>query len=137
MRRAINFILCLAISAAIGTMLATSMTCAMGKLNGTQTWCGVGYFWIVGIPMAVAVALVTGGPLVFALRWLKIGSIWHYAVSGFLAAVPVWFALSQPFASARWLQAGPYDSLNYLGTGVLSAICYWFLAKATFGKGAA
>jgi uncharacterized membrane protein len=137
MRRAVEFILCLAVSAALGTMLATSFTCGVGKLNGTDTWCGVGYFWIVGIPIAVVVAFVAAWPLLLIFRRLKLRKSWHYAAAGVLAAAPVWLALAQPFSSVRWLQAGLYDTLNYLGTGLAAALVYWFLAKRTLGTGAA
>lgn len=120
-------IICLTLSAAIGTMAATSFTCGVGLLRGTETWCGLGYIWIVAIPIAVAVALVLGTPLCLIFYWLRLKAWWQYTVAGVLVATPVWASLAQPFASARWQQSGFYDTLNYLGSGALSALAFHFL----------
>ena len=137
MRRIVEAIICLAISGAAGTMAATTITCGVGRLNGTDTWCGVGFIWIVAIPVSVLVALLLGGPLAMAFNRLKIEAWWQYGLAGFAASLPVWAALSQPFESARWQSDGPYDTLNYVGSGVLSAMAYWFLAKHVSPRSAA
>ena len=43
-------------------------------------------------------------------------------------AVPFWYSLAQPFESARWVQSGFFDSINYLGSGVLAGLAFWWLA---------
>jgi len=126
-------LLYLAIAAALGAMAATSLTCAVGLARGTDTWCGLGFIWLVAIPMAVVCALVVGIPLYLVFRWLHLHSWWQYTLAGAIAAVPGWIALAQPFASVRWEQSGFYDTLNYLGTGSLSALAFHLLLKHVLG----
>jgi hypothetical protein len=128
MRTFIKLTLLLAASAAMGTMAATSVTCGVGLINGTDTWCGVGYFWILAVPISIVVAWITGALLLLPFNKLKLKAWWHYAVAGLIAAVPVWMSFAQPFSSLRWQQSGPYDSLNYLGTGLISSVLFWLLS---------
>ncbi len=93
--------------------------------------------WIVAIPVSILVALILGGPLAIAFRWLKFNAWWQYALGGLAASLPAWVALSQPFESARWQSVGLYDTLNYVGSGVLSAIAYWFLSQHISPRSAA
>jgi len=128
MRRFFKVTLLLAVSAAIGTMAATSATCGIGLLRGTDTWCGVGYVWFLGVPLSVVIAWLAGALLLFPFARLKLKAWWHYAIAGLLTAVPVWMLLVQPFASVRWQQSGTYDTLNYLGTGIASSVLFWLLS---------
>ncbi len=134
MRKVLATILCLAIAAAMGTMAATSLTCGVGLARGTDTWCGLGYFWVVAIPMAVLCGVVLGTPLYYIFRWLKLKAWWHYTLAGAVAAVPGWLVLAQPFASVRWGQSGLYDTLNYLGTGALAALAFHLLLTHVLGS---
>ncbi len=127
MRHIVEAVLMLAVCAAAGAMSATTFTCAVGLANGTDTWCGVGYFWLAAIPLAIVIAWVAGAELLWPFTRLKLNAWWHYALAGGIAALPVWGLLAQPFTSVRWQQSGFYDSLNYLGTGVASAVLFWFL----------
>ena len=79
--------------------------------------------------MAVVVAVIAGPVLHFTFWRLRFQSVWHYAIAGVLASLPLWFALAQPFESARWQQSGLYDTLNYVGSGLLAALCYWLLTR--------
>ncbi|MGV3571494.1 MAG: hypothetical protein ACO1PB_12910 [Ramlibacter sp.] len=54
---------------------------------------------------------------------------WQFALAGLICAVPVWYLLASPFDSARWLHAGGFDSLNYLGSGVFGGFFFWLLLK--------
>lgn len=133
MRKIFATFLCLVIASAIGAMGATSFTCSVGLFRGTDTWCGLGYFWIVAIPMSAIFAIVLGGPMYLVFRWLRVKAWWQYTSAGAIAAVPGWFVLAQPFASARWEQFGLYDTLNYLGTGALAALAFHFLLNHVLG----
>jgi hypothetical protein len=119
----------MAAASAIGTMLATSVTCGIGLGFGTDTWCGVGYFWLVGIPIAISVGVVFGLPIDLALSRLGLRAWWQYALCGLIIASPVWYSFAQPFSSARWEQSGAFDTLNYLGSGVFGAVAYWALCR--------
>jgi hypothetical protein len=118
--------LCLA--AAIGVVGATASTCGVGLISGTSTWCGLPLYWLIGIPTAVFFALVLGLPFHFAFEKLGLRRWWQYALGGLVLALPFWYSLAQPFSSARWLASGFFDSLNYLGSGTLAGIAFWWLA---------
>ena len=128
-RRAFLILACLAIAATAGAMSATTITCGVGLLRGTKTWCGLGFVWLVAIPASVTVAAIAGPILHFAFWRLRFHAVWHFAMAGVVASLPLWFALAQPFGPARWQQSGLYDTLNYVGTGLLAALCYWLLTK--------
>ena len=79
--------------------------------------------------MAVVAAVILGTPLYFVFRRLGLQAWWQHALAGIIAAVPVWLLLAQPFAPVRWEQSGFYDTLNYLGTGVLAALVFHALSR--------
>lgn len=43
------------------------------------------------------------------------------------AALPVWISLAEPFSSVRWYRSGVYDSLIYLGTGLVASLMFWWV----------
>lgn len=113
-------------SALIGVTGATSLTCGVGLAMGTDTWCGLGWFWLIGWPFAVVISVVLGLPIYFLFRWLGLHSWWHFAIGGVLLAAPLWYELAQPFQSPRWQVAGAFDTLNYLGSGLLGGLVFWW-----------
>jgi hypothetical protein len=80
--------------------------------------------------------LVIGVPAYFLFRWLGIRHWFWFALGGLLIAVPFWSLLAEPFHSARWHQAGLFDSLNYLGSGLLAGLFLWFVAVRRRSKSA-
>ena len=119
-------LLCLA--AVIGVAIATAGTCGVGLLTGTSTWCGLPLYWLFGFPPAIAFAVALGFPAYLVFRRLGLRSWWQFTLGGLLSAVPFWYSLAQPFESARWVQSGLFDSLNYLGSGALAGLVFWWLA---------
>jgi hypothetical protein len=134
MRRIFAIFFCIAIAATFGVMSATSLACGVGLLNGTNTWCGVGYIWIVAIPLAIAFSFIIGLPLHFIFSRFRLRAWWQFGVAGALAAMPIWLDLAKPYASVRWQQSGLYDTIDYIGTGVLAALTYWLLTKHVLDK---
>jgi hypothetical protein len=118
----------LGLAAIMGVSAATSMSCGIGLLAGTSTWCGLPLFWLVGWPIAGLTAIVLGLPTYLAFRRLGLARWWQFALGGALLAVPFWYQLAQPFSSARWVASGSYDSLNYLGSGFLAGLAFWWLS---------
>jgi len=121
----------LGLAAIIGVSAATSTSCGIGLLAGTSTWCGLPMSWLVGWPIAVVTAVVLGLPTYLAFKRLGLVRWWHFALGGALLAAPFWYQLAQPFSSARWMSSGSYDSLNYLGSGLLAGLAFWWLSTRT------
>ena len=133
-RRAVLVLICLAIAGAVGTMVATAFTCGVGLLKGTHAWCGLQYIWLAAVPLSVLVALLAGPVLHVLFQRFRIQAYWQYALAGGIASLPLWVVLAQPFESVRWRQSGLYDTLNYVGTGLLAAVFYRFLAGNVLGR---
>ena len=119
-------LLCLA--ACAGVTIVTAGTCGVGLLTGTGTWCGLPLYWVFGFPPAIVFAVVLGVPAHFIFQRLRLRAWWLFGLVGFLFALPVWYSLAQPFTSSRWIQSGFFDSLNYLSSGVVAGLTYWWLA---------
>ena len=116
------------LAAILGVVTATSSTCGVGLASGTDTWCGLQWVWLVGFPTAIAFALVVGFPAALLYRKLGLTRWWQFLAGGALIATPYWFAMAEPFTSVRWQQSGFFDSLNYLGSGALAGIWFWWLS---------
>ena len=127
-------LLCLA--AVLGVFFATAGTCGIGLLSGTGTWCGLPLYWFIGFPPAIMFALVFGIPAHFVFQRLRLRRWWQFAIAGFLFSLPFWYSLAQPFSSARWSQSGFYDSCNYIGSGIVAAVIYWWLTVRRVGENA-
>lgn len=125
-------LLCLA--AIIGVTVATASTCGVGLLDGTGTWCGLPLYWLFGFPPAAACAVGLGLPAYLVFRRFGLLSWWNFMLGGLLIAVPFWYLLAQPFESARWVQSGFFDSLNYLGSGALAGLAFWWLTIRESGR---
>lgn len=121
-------LLCLA--ATIGVITATAFTCGVGLFTGTGTWCGLHLYWVFGIPIAIFFALVFGLPTHFVFTKFNLRQSWQFILCGVIFALPFWYGLAQPFSSSRWLHAGIFDSLNYLGSGAAGGFTYWWLTIA-------
>jgi hypothetical protein len=119
-------LLCLA--AVVGVAIATAGTCGIGLANGTGTWCGLPLYWVFGFPPAMLVAVVFGLPAYLVFQRAGLRSWLWFVLGGVLFAVPVWHSLAQPFESPRWIQSGFFDSLNYLGSGAIGGLAFWWLA---------
>ena len=119
--------LLLGCAAVIGVVGATSAACLVGLTTGTGTWCGFPFVWPIGIILAVPAALLFGLPLDFLYRKAGLRRWWQFMVGGVVLAVPLWYELAQPFASVRWQMSGFFDSLNYLGSGAIAGLAYWWL----------
>jgi hypothetical protein len=118
----------LCVAAVVGVIAATTVTCVVGLSAGTDTWCGA-TIPFVGAPIAIVCALVAGFPAYLVFRRLELGSWWHYVLGGVLIAVPAWYVLAMPFDSPRWEHAGFFDSLNYLGSGLLAGLAFYWLRR--------
>jgi hypothetical protein len=119
-------------AALLGVAAATLSTCILGLFLGTDTWCSpLGFLF--GAPFGLVAALVGGLPLWFVFRRLNFTKHWQFALGGLLCALPIWYQLASPFNSARWHHAGGFDSLNYLGSGVLGGMFFWLLLKSRRG----
>jgi hypothetical protein len=117
----------LALAALLGVVGATGSACVIGLFTGTGTWCGFPLEWPLGAVVAIPVAVVVGLPVDWLFRRLHLRRWWQFLLIGLLSAIPVWYVLADPFASVRWLQSGGFDSLNYLGTGAVAGLAYWWL----------
>jgi len=123
MRNAILVVL----SVFLGVAGATTTSCAIGLSQGTNTWCGLVWLWPLGTLLAIPTALLIGVPAYFFMRTLGLARWWQYLLGGILVAAPLWVGLSQPFTSIRWQQSGLFDTINYLGSGALGAVAFWWL----------
>jgi hypothetical protein len=119
----------LAAAAIMGVMAATFFTCGVGLVNGTATWCALPLAWLVGFPFAILAAIVFGVPLTFIFWKLGLQRWWQFALTGVVAALPLWYDLAAPFHSPRWQSSGVYDSLNYLGSGFGAGLAYWWIGQ--------
>ena len=117
------------LAAILGVVTATGSACGIGLASGTDTWCWLGWVWLIAFPTAIAFALFIG--LAAALLYRKLGLThwWQFLIGGTLIAIPYWLAMAEPFASVRWEQSGFFDSLNYLGSGALGGIWFWWLSR--------
>jgi hypothetical protein len=122
--RAIFF---LALAAVVGVVGATSSACVVGLATGTDTWCGFPLVWPIGIIFAVPAAVLFGVPADLLYRKAGLRRWWQFVVGGSLLALPFWYELAQPFTSSRWQINGFFDSLNYLGSGAIAGLAYWWL----------
>jgi hypothetical protein len=129
-------LLFLVLAAILGVVGATAVTCAVGLATGTGTWCGLPLYWVVGTPFAVASAVVLGFPASLAFRKLGLHRWWQFVLGGTALALPIWFGLAQPFDSVRWLASGLFDSLNYLGSGAVAGLAFWWLTTRQRGENA-
>ena len=118
----------LCFSACSGVALATAGTCGVGLLVGSFTWCGLPFYWIVGFPSAIFFVLVFGLPAHLMFKRGGLRRWWQFVLGGLLLAVPFWNGLAKPFDSPRWGESGPFDSLNYLGSGAVAGLVFWLLA---------
>ena len=118
----------LCIAAMLGVVGASSTTCGIGLLSGISTWCGFPLVWLVGFPLAIVTSVVLGFPALIIFRKLGFSQWWQFIIGGLLLAVPVWYELAQPFTSTRWLHAGFFDSLNYLGSGMFGGLAFWWFS---------
>jgi len=118
----------LCIAAVAGVIAATSLTCAVGLATGTDTWCSM-LTPLVGTPIAIACALVAGLPAYLLFRSLRLSQWWQFALGGALIALPLWYEFATPFNSARWAHAGAFDTLNYLGSGLLAGLAFYLLLR--------
>ena len=116
-------------AAFLGVAGATSTSCAIGLAQGTNTWCGLHWFWPVGTILAAPVAVFVGIPAYVVMRKLGFVRWWHFVLAGTFLAVPFWAGLAQPFSSVRWQQSGFFDTINYLGSGALGALAFWWLLR--------
>jgi len=126
----------LCVAAIIGIVMATAITCGVGLVSGSSTWCGLPLYLIVGGLPAMASAVVLGFPASLLFRRLGLRRWWQFVLGGTVFALPVWYELAEPFASARWLSAGFFDSLNYLGSGAFAGLVFWWLSIKVYGKNA-
>jgi hypothetical protein len=124
----LRVMLLLALAAVIGVVGATSSACVIGLSSGTGTWCGFVLVWPIGIIFAVPVALLLGAPADLLYRKAGLRRWWQFVLGGSLLSLPLWYELAQPFASARWQASGLFDSLNYIGSGALGGLAYWWLS---------
>jgi hypothetical protein len=120
-------ILLLALAAVIGVVAATSSACVIGLASGTGTWCGFILVWPIGIVYAVPVAVLFGVPADLLYRKAGMRRWWQFVLGGSLLALPLWYQMAQPFASVRWQMSGFFDSLNYIGSGAVAGLAYWWL----------
>lgn len=127
-------LICLA--AVLGVTIATAGTCAVGLATGSGTWCGLPLYWFIGFPSAILVAVVLGLPAHLLFKHVGLWSWGWFVVGDLLFAVPVWHSLAQPFDSPRWAQSGFFDSLNYLGSGAIGGLVFWWLAVRRPSKNA-
>jgi hypothetical protein len=117
------------LAAFLGVAGATSSSCVIGLTQGTSTWCGLHWAWSIGTLFAVPIAIFIGMPAYFVLRRLGFLRWWHFLLAGTLLAAPFWVGLAQPFNSIRWQQSGFFDTINYLGSGALGALAFWWLLR--------
>ena len=128
MTRIIQLLCCAAL---LGVAIASSATCGVGLLSGTGTWCtAIPFMWLVGMPLAVASALLLGVPTFMLYQRLALRRWWQFLLGGALAAIPLWYHLAAPFASVRWDRSGLFDSLEYLGSGAAAGVAFWYLVIA-------
>jgi len=123
-------------AAVLGVFAASIVTCIVGLSCGTGTWCGLPYYWIVGAIPAIATALVLGYPGAIAYRKLGLRRWWQFFLGGIVIALPVWYEFAQPFSSPRWVSAGFFDSLIYLGSGGFGGVAFWLLSSSAKGDNA-
>ena len=131
--------LLLALASIIGVVGATSSACAVGLVQGTGTWCGFYLVWPIGIILALPIALLFGLPVDLLFRKAGLRRWWQFVAAGSLLALPLWYELALPFSSPRWQQSGFFDSLNYIGSGAIAGLAYWWLMRrgrprADFGQ---
>jgi hypothetical protein len=84
---------------------------------------------MVGWPLAIASAILFGAPAYAVFRWLGLAEWWQFALGGFIFATPIWYSFAEPFDSPRWQSAGFYDSLNYLGSGLVAGLLFWWFQR--------
>jgi hypothetical protein len=113
----------------LGVTAAVLSGCGIGLMLGTDTLCSP-LIWFVGSTVAMVVSVMGGLPMWFLFRRFGLERHWQYALGGLLCALPGWYLLAQPFDSARWLHAGGFDSLHYLGSGVFGGFFFWLLLKS-------
>ena len=116
-------------AAVIGVTAATCSTCGVGLVNGTKIWCALPIFWFFGFPVAIVMAFIFGLPVLLIFRKLRLGSWWQFGMAGFVSAIPFWIELSKPLTSVHWMESGLYNSLNYLGSGFLGGLSYWWMSR--------
>ena len=116
-------------AAVIGVTAATCSTCGVGLVNGTKIWCASPIFWFSGFPVAIGTAIIFGLPLTLIFWKLRLARWWQFGMAGFVCAIPFWIELSKPLTSASWMESGLYDSLNYLGSGFLGGLSYWWMSR--------
>ena len=119
----------LAVAAVIGVAAATSTTCGVALAHDTRTWCGLPFVWFIGFPVAIVAAIVLGLPLTLIFWKLRLTRWWQFGLTGLVCAMPIWSVLAQPFGSTRWAQSGFFDSLNYLGSGFVGGLAYWWITR--------
>ena len=117
----------LALAAVIGVVSATSSACVIGLALGTGTCCGFILVWPLGIVIAIPVAVLFGVPADLLYRKAGLRSWWQFLLGGSLLALPLWYEMAQPFASVRWQMSGFFDSLNFVGSGAIAGLAYWWL----------
>ncbi|HEV7914621.1 MAG TPA: hypothetical protein VGP22_12720 [Albitalea sp.] len=118
----------LCIAAVFGVVVATSFTCGVGLATGTGAWCSLPLYWVGGAMPAMGSAVLFGWPASMLFHRFGLRRWWHFVVGGIVFALPVWIQLAQPFESARWLASGVFDSLNYLGSGAVAGLVFWWLS---------
>ena len=126
----------LGFAAVIGVVAATFTTCGIGLAHDTGTWCALPFVWFIGFPVAITTAIIFGLPLTLIFRKLRLTKWWQFGLTGFVCAMPIWSELAEPFSSARWVQSGFYDSLNYLGSGCAGGLAYWWITRKFGMRGA-
>ena len=129
MRRTPKLVSMLVSAAVIGVTGATCSTCGIGLLNGTKIWCALPIYWLFGFPVAIATAIIFGLPLTLIFFKLRLVRWWQFGMAGFICAIPFWIELSQPFSLVRWVESDLYYSLNYLGSGFIGGLSYWWASR--------
>ena len=120
----------LVLAALVGVGVATSSACAIGLTAGTATWCGFPIVWPVAALIAIPIAVLFGVPADWLFRKLGFQRWWHFLLGGVLLALPVWYELAAPFESARWQSSGFFDTVNFIGSGAIGGLAYWWLRVA-------
>jgi len=122
-------ILFLVAAAALGVMSSTGLMCGFGHFYSPTTTCDLRLFWMFGIPIAVAFALLIGFPGTLLFKKFKLFRWWQFVLGATLIAVPFYIFMGEPFKLNRNWDDYEFDIFLYLGSGALSGLFYWFFAS--------
>jgi len=115
------------IAPSLGAFFVTFAMCLSPEVASHQ-FIGVLFIYtFIGAFFGIISALIFSWPIAMVFHYFNVTKLWHYALGGFVCALPFWVAWFYPFNSGHWEAFKISNSMYFFSVGILSGIIYWYL----------